>query len=854
MATNMFPSLSQAPRGLGALTPEPQDYEEGPGIEIEIDNPDGVRIGMDGMQIDMMPDETQGEAFDANLAENMSEADLQKVGNDILALVDADINSRKDWVEAYVKGLDVLGMKYEERTEPWNGACGVFSTVLTEAAIRFQSETIIETFPAAGPVKTEIVGAIDKLKEEAAERVRDDMNYQLTEVMTEYRPEHEKMLYSLGLAGSAFKKVYFDPALNRQTSTFIPSEDIIMPYGSSDSNTAERVAHIMRKTKNDIRKLQVSGFYRDVELGEPTQIHTDVEKKKAEDQGYSLTDDDRYQIIEVHIDHDMPGYEDEDEIARPYVVTIDRATTKVLSIYRNWEEDDETKAKRQHFVQYTYIPGFGPYGLGLINLIGGYARAGTALIRQLIDAGTLSNLPGGLKARGMRTKGDDTPIAPGEFRDVDVPSGTIRDNIMPLPYKEPSQVLLALLNQITDEGRRLGSIADMNISDMSANAPVGTTLALLERQLKTMSAVQARVHASMKQEFQLLRDIIRDNTPSDYKFDPASGDRKAKREDYSMVAVIPVSDPNSATMAQRIMQYQAVIQLAQGAPQIYDLPQLHRQMIEVLGIKNADKLVPLPDDQKPRDPVSENMSFLTGKPTKAFIYQDHDAHIAVHMAMMQDPVIMSQIGQNPMAQQMQAAIMAHVAEHVAFQYRNKLQAQLGATLPEPDAEIPKDMEVQISKLVAQAATQLLQIDKAQAAQQQAQQQAQDPIIQMQQQELQIKAQDAKTKQQKVQGDLQLKAQELQLKAQDMAAKQGENPAMIAQRHQQEMQQMAQRHQLELAMQTQQAQHAAQQHAAGLNQQAQVHQQKLNHAQQQARVRAAIALAQAQRAMNKPKGE
>jgi hypothetical protein len=819
MATNIFPSLSQAPLGLSSVLDGADD--DGLGIEI--------LLAEESMGGDLLPDvdEEDAEEFDSNLAEFMSESDLQKVGSDIVELIDADINSRKDWVEAYVKGLDVLGMKYEERTEPWNGACGVFSTVLTEAAIRFQSETIIETFPAAGPVKTEIVGAIDRLKEEAAERVKDDMNYQLTEVMSEYRPEHERMLYSLGLAGSAFKKVYFDPAMDRQTSVFIPSEDIIIPYGSSSSNTAERVAHIMRKTKNEIRKLQVSGFYRDIDLGEPTQIHTDVEKKKAEDQGYSLTDDDRYQVLEVHIDHDMPGYEDEDEIARPYVVTIDRATTKVLAVYRNWEEGDVQKAKRQHFVQYTYIPGFGPYGMGLINLIGGYARAGTSLIRQLIDAGTLSNLPGGLKTRGLRTKGDDTPIAPGEFRDVDVPSGSIRDNIMPLPYKEPSQVLLALLNQITDEGRRLGSIADMNISDMSANSPVGTTLALLERQLKTMSAVQARVHYSMKQEFQLLRDIIRDHTPEEYTFDPASGDRRAKKADYAMVAVIPVSDPNSATMAQRIMQYQAVIQLAQGAPQIYDLPQLHRQMIEVLGIKNADKLVPLPEDQKPRDPVSENMSFLTGKPTKAFMYQDHDAHIAVHVSMMQDPVIMGQLGQNPMAQQMQAAIMAHVAEHVAFQYRTKLQEQLGATLPEPDAEIPKEMEIQISKLVAQAATQLLQMDKAKAAQQQAQQQAQDPIIQMQMQELQIKKQEADIKAKKVDGDLLLKQAEIELKAQAQGS-QNPDPVMLAEQHRMEMQMQQERHAQEMMAAQQQQQAAMQQQAQAMGQAQQAHGQKMAH--------------------------
>jgi hypothetical protein len=819
----MVPSLSQAPLGLSAL----EDMGDMPMIEIEIENPEGVRIGLDGMEIDLMPEDKELE-FDANLAEEMDESELQKVSSDLVELVDADINSRKEWVDMYVKGLDVLGMKYEERTEPWLGACGVFSTVLTEAAVRFQSETIIETFPAQGPVKTEIVGAIDKLKEQAAERVRDDMNYQLTEVMTEYRPEHERMLYNLGLAGAAFKKVYFDPSLDRQVAMFIPAEDIIIPYGASSAATAERLTHVMRKTENDVKKLQVAGFYRDVELGEPVAIHTDVEKKKADDQGYSLTDDDRFQILEIHVDYDLPGYEDEDGIARPYVITIERGTTKVLSIRRNWEEDDKKKLKRQHFVQYTYIPGFGAYGLGLIHLIGGYARAGTSIIRQLIDCGTLSNLPGGLKTRGLRIKDDDTPISPGEFRDVDVPSGSVRDNIMALPYKEPSQVLAGLLDKVTEEGRRLGSIADMNISDMSANAPVGTTLALLERQLKTMSAVQARVHYSMKQEFQLLRDIIRDHTPDEYSFDPVEGDRKAKQADYDMVSVIPVSDPNSATMAQRIMQYQAVIQLAQGAPQIYDLPQLHRQMIEVLGIKNADKLVPIDDDQTPRDPVSENMSFLTGKPTKAFIHQDHDAHIAVHTSMMQDPMIMGQIGQSPMAQQMQGAIMAHVAEHLAFQYRQKVQEQLGATLPAPDAKLDNNVEIQVSKLVAQAATQLLAMDKAKAAQQQAMQQAQDPIIQMQQAELQIKKQEADIKALKVKGDLQLKAEELSLKAQESAARTGEDPAMAAMRLQQEIAQAQELHGLEMAakqMELQQAQ--AQQQQQMQQQQAQV-QQKMAH--------------------------
>ena len=799
MATSsMVSSLTPAPTGLDFSDVVQDDT---PAIEIIIDNPDDVMIGVDGVAIDLMPEDEEP-AFDANLAEYMDEGELEKLGSDLVGEVESDISSRKDWVDMYVKGLEVLGMKYEERTEPWTGACGVFSTLLTEAAVRFQSETIIETFPAQGPVKTQIIGAIDKMKEEAAERVRTDMNFQLVDGMPEYRPEHERMLFNLGLAGAAFKKVYFDPSLGRQTSIFCPAEDVIIPYGSSGARTAERVTHVMRKTKNDVRKLQVAGFYRDVELGEPVILHNDVEKKKAEEQGYSVSDDDRYQFLEIQVDYDMPGYEDEDGIALPYIVTIDKGTNKVLSVYRNWKEDDEKKLKRQHFVQYDYVPGFGAYGFGYIHLIGGYARAGTSLIRQLVDAGTLSNLPGGLKSRGLRIKGDDTPIAPGEFRDVDVPSGTVRDNIMPLPYKEPSQVLAALLDRITEEGRRLGSIADMNISDMSANAPVGTTLALLERQLKTMSAVQARVHFSMKQEFKLLKEIIRNNTPGTYEYIPNGADPRAKREDYDMVEVIPVSDPNSSTMAQRIMQYQAVIQLSQSAPQIYDLPQLHRQMIEVLGVRNADKLVPIADDMKPRDPISENMAFLTGKPTKAFIYQDHDAHIAVHSSMMQDPMIMGQMGQNPMAQQMQASIMAHIAEHVAFQYRNQIQERLGATLPAPNTEMPEQVEVQLAKLVAQAAQQLTQIHQGEAAQQQAQQQQQDPIVQMQQQELQIKMQDAQTKAQKVQGDLAIRQAEVEMKAQEMASRQGENPEVAAAKMQQEMIMDRQLHEQEMAQRQQ----------------------------------------------------
>jgi hypothetical protein len=756
----MEKSLYEMPKGIESLEPD---------IEIEVENPESMSIEIDGIEIDLTPPTGGGDKFDDNLAEFIDDSVLATIGSDLVEEVSSDITSRKDWVEMYVKGLDVLGMKYEERTEPWNGACGVFSTILTEAAVRFQSETIIETFPAAGPVKTEIIGAIDRLKTEAAARVQEDMNYKLTEEMPEYRPEHERMLFNLGLAGSAFKKVYYDPSLGRQTSVYVPAEDVIIPYGSSNSRTAERVTHIMRKSKNELKKLQVAGFYVDVDLGEPSNLHTDVEKKKADEQGYSVTDDDRYQIYEIQVDYDLPGYEDEDGIALPYIITIDVGTNKILSIYRNWNETDEKKLKRQHFVQYDYVPGFGAYGFGFIHLIGGYARAGTSLIRQLIDAGTLSNLPGGLKSRGLRVKGDDTPIAPGEFRDVDVPSGSIKDNIMMLPYKEPSQVLSMLLDKVTEEGRRLGSIADMNVSDMSANAPVGTTLALLERQLKTMSAVQARVHYSMKQEFKILKAIIRDYAPTEYDYDPASGTRMAKQEDYDMVDVIPVSDPNSSTMAQRIMQYQAVMQMAAQAPQIYNLPNLHRQMIEVLGIKNGEKLVPTPDDETPRDPISENMAFLKGEPTRAFIYQDQDAHIAAHTTFMQDPMIAQTMGQNPMAQQMMAAIQAHIAEHLGFLYRRKIEEQMGVPLPPPDKELPEDVEVQLSRLIAQASAQLLQTNMAAAQQKQAQQQAQDPLIQMQQAELQIKAEEVKRKSAKDQADMALAQARLAIDAERIKA-------------------------------------------------------------------------------------
>ena len=731
-------------------------------LEIEIVDPESVTLSDGSMEITLVPDANEVDTmeFDANLAEALDDDELQGLAQDLIGLIDADVDSRKDWADTFVKGLDVLGFKYEERTEPWEGACGVYSTVLAEAAIRFQAETMSETFPAAGPVRVKVLGEESPEKAEAAERVKADMNYELTERMVEYRPEHERLLYSLGLAGSAFKKVYFDPSMGRQVAIYIPAEDVIVPYGASHIETAERVTHVMRKTKNELKKLQAMGFYREVELGDPQPFHTDIEERKAEEGGYSITDDDRYAVYEVHADLIIEGIDDEDEeLAKPYVVTIERGTGDVLAIRRNWSEDDPLMLKRQHFVHYVYVPGFGFYGLGLIHIIGGYAKAGTSLIRQLVDAGTLSNLPGGLKSRGLRIKGDDSPIEPGEWKDVDVPSGSIRDNIMPLPYKEPSQTLLALLNQITTEGRRLGAISDMNISDMSANAPVGTTLALLERTLKPMAAVQARVHYAMKQEFKMLKALMSEYAPTEYDYIPVRGEVSARVADYMMVDVIPVSDPNSSTMAQRVVQYQAVLQMSQSAPQIYDLPQLHRQMIEVLGVKNADKLVPTQDDLKPTDPVSENMDALVGKPIKAFIYQDHQAHIATHQSFMQDPMVAQMIGQNPQGQGIMAAIQAHLAQHLGFQYRAQIEEQLGADLPPPNEELPEEIEVTLAQLMAKAGTQLSQANQQKQAQQQAQQQAQDPVFQLQQKEVAIKEQEVQRKTQKDVAEIQLRMAE-----------------------------------------------------------------------------------------------
>ena len=750
-------SLYQAPVGIAE-----ELLNAPPEIEIEIEDPESVTIGIDGLEIEIEKEKPSDEDFDANLAEYMDDGELAQLAGDLISEFGDDVASRKDWMQTYVDGLELLGMKLEDRTEPWEGACGVYHPLLSEALVKFQAETIMETFPAQGPVRTTIIGKETPQIKDAAQRVQDDMNYQLTDVMTEFRPEHERMIWGLGLAGNAFKKVYYDPSLERQVSMFIPAEDVVVPYGVSSLQSSPRVTHVMRKTENEIKRLQVAGFYRDIDLGAPDDSLDEVEKKIAQKMGFSATQDDRYKLLEMHVDLNLSGYEDEDEIALPYVVTIEKGSQTVLAIRRNWHPEDKTKQKRNHFVHYGYVPGFGFYCFGLIHLVGAFAKSGTSLIRQLVDAGTLANLPGGFKTKGARIKGDDTPISPGEFRDMDVPSGVLKDNLMALPYKEPSQVLYQLLGTIVEEGRRFASVADMKVADMSANAPVGTTLAILERTLKVMSAVQARIHYSFKQELGLLRDIIRDYTPDEYNYEPEEGSPRAKKSDYDRVDVIPVSDPNAATMAQKIVQYQAVLQLAQGAPQIYDLPQLHRQMLEVLGIKNAQKLVPLHDDNKPKDPISENMDALGGKPLKAFIYQDQDAHITAHMSFLNDPLTAQMIGQNPMASQITAAMQAHIAEHYGFKYRLMVEQQLGAPLPKPNEELPEEYEIQISRLVAQASQQVLLQNQQQAAQQQAAQQAQDPIIQMQQQELAIKGQEVQRKAQKDQIDAQLKAAQLAL--------------------------------------------------------------------------------------------
>lgn len=777
-------ALYQAPQGIDQIAAEEEP------IEILIEDPEAVNIKGPGFEIDMEKSDEEDD-FGRNLAEEMDESILVKLAGDLVGDFETDIASRKDWIQTYVDGLELLGMKIEERMEPWPGACGVYHPILAESLVKFQAETMMSTFPAAGPVKTQVIGKETPETKASAERVQNDMNYQLTEVMKEYRPEHERMLWGLGLSGNAFKKVYEDSSLQRQVSMFCPAEDVVVPYGASSLEAAERVTHVMRKTPNEVRKLQYDGFYREVDLGDPTGTMDEVEKKIAEKLGFRATQDDRFKLLEMHVELDLEGFEHETEkgeqtgIALPYVVTMEKSSGEILAIRRNWKPDDETYQKRAHFVHYPYIPGFGFYAFGLIHLIGAFAKSGTSILRQLVDAGTLSNLPGGFKTRGLRSKGDDTPIAPGEFRDMDVPSGTIKDNIMTLPYKEPSQVLLALLNQIIDDGRRFAGTADLQASDMSANSPVGTTLAILERTLKSMSAIQARVHYAMRQEFALLKEIIADNAPEDYDYEPIEGSRTAKKSDYAAVNVIPVSDPNAATMAQKVVQYQAALQLAGTAPQLYDLPQLHRQMLEVIGIKNYQKLVPIAEDMKPRDPVTENMNILRNKPAKAFLYQDHQAHIAVHMSAMQDPKVQAIVGMNPqMAQTLQATMMAHIHEHLGMEYRKQVEQAMGQTLPpyneeQDEVEMAPDMEVRISQMAAQASQQLLQQHQQEAQQQKAQQQAQDPLIQLQQQELQIKGQDLQRKTTKDQSDAAIKAAQLQVERDRISAQQETEGAKLA---------------------------------------------------------------------------
>jgi hypothetical protein len=730
-----------------SLIPEMMDdFEDEEVLEIEVVNPDAITIEEDDGSVTVimdpdMQEDIMGPDHNSNFAEFLDEDELDSIGSELVDQFTSDRESRKDWARVYMKGLDLLGLKIEDRDQPWPGACGVYHPVLIEAVVRFQAQAITELFPAGGPVRTKIMGHVNEEKIKQASRVEHEMNYQLTENMSEYRDEMEQMLFRVPMAGSAFKKAYFDPMLERPVSMFVPAEDFVVSYGAADLLTADRYTHVMKKSQNDVRKLMVNGFYRDIELPEPAPEFSDIEEKYNELEGESsigIEDDDRHTILEMHVDYDLPEpYSDPDGIARPYVITIDKSSRTVLSIRKNWFEDDTKKQKREHFVHYRYLPGLGFYGIGLIHLIGGLAKSATSILRQLVDAGTLSNLPAGLKARGLRIKGDDSPLSPGEWRDVDIPGGAIRDNIYPLPYKEPSGVLYNLLGNIVDEGRRIGSVADVDISSANQNAPVGTTLALLERSLKVMSGVQARIHHSFKKELKILAQIIHDHMPATYDYDLDG--QFSRVDDFDRrVDVTPVSDPNSATTSQRIIAYQAALQLAQQAPQLYNLGMLHRQMLETLSIPNADEIVKLPEDIKPNDPVTENMMILKQEPTKAFAYQDHEAHIATHMAMMNDPKIREIVGQSPFAGAIQGAIVEHVTEHVALQYRKEVEKQLGVPLPESEVLLPEDVERDLAPLIAQAAEKVLQKDQAEAAQKQSQEEQQNPLTQIQQREIALK--------------------------------------------------------------------------------------------------------------------
>ena len=787
-------------------------------IEIEIQDVDPET----GEEVYMSYSEDTEEVpeFDANLAEYLDDDYLYGLANDLIHDYDNDRNSRKDWEDTYKDGLDLLGLKYDDRMEPWPGACGVNHPLLLEAVVRFQAEMITETLPASGPVSTEIFGKQTPEKQAAAERVAADMNYQIMKKMPEFRNEQERTFWAQALIGSAFKKVYFDPTLGRQTSVFIPAEDFVVSYGTSDLASCPRATYVMRKSHNELRKLQVSGFYKDVEIEKPAKHTEKIQDAKDKEGGYSAIYDDRHILLEMMVDLNLEGFEDlgEDgeptEIALPYVVTIEKTSMEIIGIRRNWKEDDKLKTKKQYYVHYPYVPADGFYGFGLIQIIGGFAKSATSIVRQLVDAGTLSNLPAGFKTRGMRVLGDDTPISPGEFKDVDIPSGALKDNILPLPYKEPSAVLYQLLQTVVDEGRRMGSVADLKVADMNGQTPVGTTLAILERTLKVMSAVQSRVYYALDQELKLLADIIKDSGDEGYDIVFTDDKPHSRAEDYGNVEITPTSNPNASTMAQRVMQYQAAVQLAQQTPQIYDLANLHRQMLEALGIENVESLIPSSKETKPMDPVSENMNLMKGTKVKAFIYQDHMAHMTIHTNLLNDPKMAQAFQNMTNGQQIQAAIQAHVMEHAAFQYRAEMEQMMGVELPKPDEEIPADMETKLSKLLAEASDMLLQKDQNEAAQQQAQQQAQDPVIQMQQKELAIKEMEVKGKldieQKKI--DLQERVAILNASAKgdELAAKHAIN-LMGAEQAMEQMQLNQAAKEQQLAMQ-QQAQEAQQQQA------------------------------------------
>jgi len=737
-STNVDKGIYQAPVGLSSITDQVD-----PGIEVEIaDDEEGdAAPNVDALAAAVV---TEAKKHAKNLVDSIDSSALSSLTSDLLDFYEVDLRSRKEWERAYEKGLELLGLRVEERTEPFKNACGVVDPMLSEAVVRFQSETITETFPAAGPVRSKVIGKPDEERDKASIRVQNDMNWRLTEQMPEFRTEHERMLFNLPVAGSAFKKVYFDPTLGRQTSRFVPAEDFVISYGASDLTTAERYSCRMRYTKAEVEAAIASGFYRDIDIGTPGKRKDALQQAKDKQTGMTNIDDGRYEFIEMHVDLSEYGLgrpEGDMELAQPYIVTINRETEQVMSVYRNWDEGDKKFTKKQHFVHYAYVPGFGFYGFGLLHLVGGHAKSATSLTRQLIDAGTLSNLPGGLKAKGLRIKGDDTPISPGEWRDAEVIGGQLRDGLFPMPYKEPSAVLLQLLGMVTASGQRIASTADTKIADMSGNTPVGTTLAVIERTLKVMSAVQARVHASLSVELKLLKALVKDTAPDQYDYD-VDPSRKVKKADYDIVEIIPVSDPNASTLAQRVVTQQAVLQLAATAPQIYDLPELHGDMLRTVGIRDPERLIPALKDGAPKDPVSENMAILMGKPVKVFAYQDHESHIAVHQAALQDPKIAQLVGQNPQAPMLMAAGQAHLAEHVAFAYRQRIEQALGTELPDPedDTQIPKAMEYQLAGVLAQAAAKVLQQSQSEAAVQAAQQAAQDPVLQMQQQELMLKKQ------------------------------------------------------------------------------------------------------------------